>query len=171
MKSRPWIAALAAPCFAACNYTDGACWPVGQTDGNAGVGTGVVVPSGAGGSLGDAPSQGTSGAACNSTPSNGDTDTTPSSPDEGGEPADTWIYCKDLDPLDCLMKCADVGIFCTGLRPHPNKPDVGPGRLISCKNGTPTRVCSYLYPNTDVCNFFTVLGYPVPTFCVYAGGK
>jgi hypothetical protein len=173
MKSRLLIVAIAiaVSCFAACNYTDGACWPVGQTNGNAGVGTGTVVQSGAGGSLGDGPSQGTSGPACNSTPSNSDTDTTPSSPDAGGDPASTWIYCKDPDPVACLMQCAEIGIYCSGFRPHPNSPSVGLGRLTGCKDGTPTSVCSYVYPNTDVCNFFSAFGYPISSLCVYPGGK
>ena len=173
MKSRLLIVAIAiaVSCFAACNYTDGECWPVGQTNGNAGVGTGPIVQSGAGGSNGDAPSQGTSGAACNSTPSDSDTETTPSSPDEGSVPADNWIDCKGLDPIGCMMKCAELGVNCAGMRPHPNSPSVGPGRLISCKDGAPTRVCSYLYPNEDVCHFYRIFGSPVPPFCRYLGGK
>jgi hypothetical protein len=177
MKAGPWIVAIAIAitiaCFAACNYTDGACWPVGQTDGNAGVGTGTIVHSGAGGSLGDGPSQGTSGAACNST-SKSDTpksDPPQSDPDAGGDPASTWIYCKDPDPVACFMTCAEIGIYCTGFRPHPNSPSVGLGRLIGCKDGTPTSVCSYVYPNADVCNFYAVLGSPGFSFCIYSGGN
>jgi hypothetical protein len=69
------------------------------------------------------------------------------------------------------MTCAEIGIYCTGFRPHPNSPSVGLGRLIGCKDGTPTSVCSYVYPNADVCNFYAVLGSPGFSFCIYSGGN
>jgi hypothetical protein len=38
-----------------------------------------------------------------------------------------------------------------------------------CKNGVPTHVCSYYYPNGDECVFFYPIG--MLPWCVYVGGK
>jgi hypothetical protein len=121
MKAGLWIAIVAVLGLAACNYTDGACWPVGQGgQGNAGVGSGVVMPSGAGG-LGDGPQgSGTAGPACNSmsqapaTPgsaagsqANKCADTAGS---EGGGTAtngDTYSFCSG----PCSGKCFIGGVF------------------------------------------------------------
>jgi hypothetical protein len=119
------------------------------------------------------------GAGVGATSSGGDFDTpsggtanpcvTPSNPDEGAEALDTWITCKGLDVVDCMMKCAEAGAACTPRRKHPNKPEAGPGDLYRCKNGYPTHTCSYLYSNGDECIFFAPFGM-IP-WCVYVGGK
>lgn len=152
---------IAVSCFAACNYTDGECWPVGQTNGNAGVGTGPIVQSGAGSSNGDAPSQGTSGAACNSTPSSSDT---PSPPEEMG----TYIRCRGLDPMTCEALCFDIGATCAGLKTHPYGSKGGIGRLKQCESSPISHTCTYCYANGDVCTFLHPGGVP---FCGYTGGK
>lgn len=55
MKRELWIAAVALLSVTACNQTVGECWPVGQGDLGATVGSGPIIPGGAGGSVGDAP--------------------------------------------------------------------------------------------------------------------
>ena len=153
---------------AACNYTVGECYPRGEADGAADVGVGVG-PSGAGGGYGDAPPGGGTGAGACNAPEKEDE---PTPPAEGGDPADTWIDCKKLrlDPVECMIRCGQVGTACRPSREHPLKPDGGYGDLFSCKNGWPTSQCSYIYPNGDTCIFFAALGHPFP-FCVYTGGK
>ena len=95
---------------------------------------------------------------------------TPSSPDEGAVPLDTWINCKGLDAVQCMEKCAEVGAPCAPRRRHPNKADGGWGDLFNCKNGQPTHVCSYSYSNGDDCIFFSLMSARFPV-CVYTGGK
>jgi hypothetical protein len=165
MKSRLWIVtiAIAVACFAACNYTDGACWPVGQTDGNAGVGTGPIVQSGAGGSLGDGPSQGTSGAACNSSPQE------PATPQM---PATDFINCRarGLDAAACSDVCLTAGASCVPFALHPNKSGLEPGKLTSCKNGWPTTTCTWTFSNNDGCALVTTYGVKLKWICRYDGG-
>ena len=64
-----WVAAAGMMALGACNYTVGECWPVGQSDGPAGVGgsgVGVGVGGVGGYGFGDAPKTGGTGAdACN----------------------------------------------------------------------------------------------------------
>lgn len=157
----------------ACNYTDGVCWrrDQGGIDGPGGVGGSVGGPGAGGygdfGNNGDAPpSEGTGANACNAP------EEEPEPPDEGGQPADTWIDCKKLNlgPMDCMRKCAEVGMSCAAALSHPYKADGGVGGLFNCKNGYPTNTCSYKHPNGDTCIFFAVLKYRAPV-CVYTGGK
>ncbi len=49
MKSRLYFAVIALLGVAACNYTVGECWPVGQGEGNATVGSGPIIPGGTSG--------------------------------------------------------------------------------------------------------------------------
>jgi hypothetical protein len=112
MKNRLCIAVAALLSVTACNQTVGECWPVGQCDGDATVGGGPIVPGGAGGSLGDAPS-GSGGtrfpeADCNSKPKEPETPGpgTGSEDDqcvagaaiEGGSATDgtTYHYCGEF---------------------------------------------------------------------------
>lgn len=171
MKSRLLIVAIAiaVSCFAACNYTDGECWPVGQTNGNAGVGTGPIVQSGASGSNGDAPSQGTSGAACNSTPESDDTNTTPS-PASGDAPVETGLktFCSKPDHgAPCSNICMAKGLGCVAFAVHPYKPEGGIGKLFSCNDLLIGFMCGFHYPNGDDCYY--PYGMPFPKVCSYSG--
>ena len=84
-------------------------------------------------------------------------------------PADTWINCRGMNPVDCMMKCGQAGAACTPIRKHPNKPEAGIGELYMCKNGGLTSTCSYHYANGDECVWFRPFGwFPI---CVYVGGK
>jgi hypothetical protein len=170
MRSLLWIAAIAVPTFTACNYTVGECWPRGQGDGSAGVGGGgVIVPGGAGG-LGDAPSEsGTAGPACNSTPQSGDTETTPSTPEDDA-PVETSlkIFCSKPDHgATCSELCLAKGIGCVPLAMHPYKPEGGIGKLFSCNDLFIGFMCGYHYANGDDCYY--PFGTPFPKVCSYSG--
>ena len=139
MKIKLWIAVVALLSVPACNQTVGECWPVGQGDGDATVGGGPIVPGGAGGSLGDAPS-GSGGmrfseAECNSKPQE------PAAPQM---PANNYINCRalGLDASACSNACLDAGASCVPLALHPNKSGLEPGKLTSCKNGAPSTTCT-----------------------------
>ena len=172
MRSLLWVALIAIPSIAACNYTVGDCYPRGQGEGNAGVGGGgVILPSGAGG-LGDAPPEpgGASGSlACNASEE--------SPPDDGGSQEgdgtelDTYIRCRGMDAMTCEAMCFDIGATCAGLKTHPYGSKGGIGRLKLCKNGFPTTTCTYCYDNGDVCAFVKTLGVPFVVGCGYTGGK
>ncbi|MFO0761272.1 MAG: hypothetical protein U0359_32635 [Byssovorax sp.] len=172
MNTKNWLGIGVAimSIVAACNYTEGECYPVGQSDGPASADVGVGVASGAGG-YGDTPpggSQGTGANACNM----GDLSEETPPPDEGGDAEDTWVDCKKLklDPVECMIRCAEAGRVCRARREHPYKSNVGWGDLFNCKNGQPTNTCSYNYPNGDTCIFFGVFSVRVPV-CLYTGGK
>jgi hypothetical protein len=164
MKSILWIAAVALVSVPACNSTVGECWPVGQSDGSAGVGGGgVIVPSGAGG-LGDAPQEsGTAGPACNSTPQE------PAAPQM---PADNYINCqaRGLDAGACALACGEVGAACASIASHPYKSGQGTGQLTYCKNGWPSYTCTYTFPSGEGCVGNHVVGKWL-WYCLYPGGK
>jgi hypothetical protein len=166
--ARRWLAVTLATLSSAtaCNYTVGECYPRGQSDGSAGVGGGVLLPSGVGG-YGDTPPQpqgGTGAAACN------DPGATEPEPDESADALDTWVHCRGLDVVECMIKCAQEGAPCTPRERHPYKAEGGWGDLYMCKNGVPSQVCSYYYSSGDECAFFKAFGRKVP-ICVYVGGK
>lgn len=165
MKRKLWIAAIALASVTACNYTVGECWPVGQSDGAAGVGGGgVIVPGGAGGALGDGPQEsGTAGPACNSTPQE---DPAPQMP------ATNYINCRalGLDASACSEACFDAGASCVPLALHPYKSGLEPGKLTSCKNGSPTTTCTWMFANGDGCALIRTFGVPLKWFCMYTGG-
>jgi hypothetical protein len=163
MRSLLWVAGIAVLGSAACNYTVGECWVRGQGGESEGVGSGAIVPSGAGG-LGDTPPEpgGDNGSlACNS-----------SEEPEFGKPADQYIYCRKrgLDAAACSEVCLAAGASCVPLALHPNKGGLEPGRLSYCKNGWPTNVCAYTFANNDTCILFTAVGSSIYWRCVYNGG-
>lgn len=84
-------------------------------------------------------------------------------------PRDQWVNCKGMNNVDCMMKCAMIGVSCVPIQRHPRKANVPPGELFACKNGTPTSVCSYRYTNGDVCVEFKPFG--MLPWCIYEGGK
>lgn len=124
MKNKLLILALAILSVTACNSTVGECWPVGQGDGDSTVGSGPIVPGGAGGALGDGPS-GSGGtkipeADCNSKPQ------APATPGTGegsqadkcaagagsegsgtATGADAYSFCAG----PCTEKCSVGGLF------------------------------------------------------------
>ncbi len=164
MRTLLWFAGVVVPTFAACNYTVGECYPVGQDQGNAGAGGGgVLMPSAASG-LGDTPPEsGTAGPVCNSTPQE------PAAPQM---PADAYINCKarGLSPGACSLACGEVGAACGAVAAHPYKSGQGTGQLTYCKNGWPTTTCTYTFANTDSCVLITIVGASLTWRCLYAGG-
>jgi hypothetical protein len=174
------IAAITFGGFAACNYTDGECWYYGEGSENAGAGVGpgggVIVPTGPSGSYGDAPPKepqdGTDQPQdterkpkCNS---DEDSDEDP----KFGKPADQYIDCRKrgLSAATCSEVCSEAGAYCPSGAPHPHKSEQPLGQLIWCKNGKPTYVCDYGFPNGDSC---AVTRTPLGAFwlCSYPGGK
>ena len=167
MKNRLWNAVVALLSVTACNQTVGECWPVGQGDGDATVGGGPIVPGGAGGSLGDAPS-GSGGtrfpeAECNSKPQE------PAAPQM---PANAYINCKarGLDAWACAMACGEAGAACGSIATHPYKSGQGTGQLTFCKNGWPSFLCTYTFASGESCSANYALG-GVFWLCPYKGGK
>jgi hypothetical protein len=193
MKKRVLIAVVAGLTSMGCNYTEGECWPPGQADSSAGVGTGVVVPSGVGGS-GDAPGRGSS-PPCNSTtpsPGNGGANATVTASDGSTSAGGNQVALlqEELDdqtaggltcvgPTDCVNKCVAEQKYCwAAYAVHPYKPDQT-GELFQCIDRFPpakaggSYTCMYKYTDGDVCVFaygsklgpFT-LPAP-PPLCVY----
>ncbi len=101
MRVLLWLVALVMMGFAACNYTVGDCYPVGQGAGAGDVGSGAVVSVGASGA-GDQPvgtAQGAlSEAQCNEPPDN-------ACPQDGCTPSRS---CTDM-----FVACQDKGKPCT----------------------------------------------------------
>jgi hypothetical protein len=193
MRIRLWIAVVAFLSFTACNYTpEGECYPRGEADGNAGVGTGVIVPSGVGG-LGDGPDPRHS-PPCNSTAQNGGHGGSSGVAAADGSAAaggsQEALLQQELDdqsaggltcvgPTDCVNKCVAEQKYCwAAYAVHPHKPDQT-GELYQCIDRFPpakaggSYTCLYKFTNGDVCIFaygsklgpFT-LPAP-PPLCVY----
>ncbi len=166
MRRLLWIAALAAPSFAACNYTVGECYPRGQGDGSAGVGGGdvVLIPSGAGGGLGAEPPGpgGATGAnACNAS------EESPPADDDPYE-ASLKVFCSKPDHGSvCSGRCFAKGVGCVPLAVHPYKPEGGIGKLYACNDLYIGFMCGYHYPNGDDCHY--PFGMPFPKTCTYSG--
>jgi hypothetical protein len=159
-------AALLGMLVSACNTVDpDQCWP--NTSGGFGGSGTIPIGAGVGATSGDfaEPPKG---------PLDYDEDApnpcvTPSSPDEGAVPLDTWLNCKGLDAVQCMEKCAEAGAACAPRMKHPQKSEAGWGDLYKCKNGAPTHTCFYHYSNGDECLFFAPFGR-LP-WCVYVGRK
>ena len=143
-----------------CNTVDPSeCWP--NTSG--GFGGSGTIPIGAG-----------VGAT-----SSGDYD---SPPDEGTPnpcvtpipqmPATDYINCRarGLDAAACSEACFSAGASCVPLALHPYKSGLEPGKLTSCKNGSPSIVCGYTFSNGDGCTLAYAFGVGRKWFCVYARG-
>jgi hypothetical protein len=167
------IAAVTLGGFAACNYSSD-CWYYGEGSESvgAGPGGGVIVPTGPAGvgGYGEAPPK--------EPPDAGDPDLKCNSDDssdeepEFGKPANQYIDCKKrgLSSGECSLVCGEAGAHCNAIHGHPKKSGQGTGQLVWCKNGSPTYVCNYLFPNGDACaGTYT----PIFTFwlCAYPGGK
>lgn len=172
-KSLFLIAAISLGWFSACNYTVGECWPRGEGGGSgseaiSAAGGGVILPtgpSGAGG-FGDEPPgpPPDSELKCNS-----DEEPEP----EFGTPANQYIDCRKrgLSAFACSQVCMAAGATnCNAIAGHPKKLGIATGQLVWCKNGSPTHVCNYDFPNGDSCAVtFTPLG--AFWLCAYPGGK
>lgn len=144
-------AGLCSVVLAAC-ATDGGECSLREENVGAGVGGGVISPTGAGG-YGDAP------------------------PEPGAEPqdaADQPIECKNPEvrcntPASdlCVDQCNAIKAYCVHHAVHPYKSDTGNGDLYWCTGGWPSYTCSYVYPNGDNCTKLT----PGKWWCCYKGGK
>ena len=125
MKNQWLIAVIALLSVTACNQTVGECWPVGQGDGDTTVAGGPIVPGGAGGSLGNAPS-GSGGtkfpeADCNSKPKepappgtgagNQDDQCAAGAAIVGGSATDgtTFAFCSGPCAAKCSVKGGPTG--------------------------------------------------------------
>jgi hypothetical protein len=165
-----WTMALGS--IAACNYSEGDCYPRGQGDGNPSAGGGNIIPGGVGG-FGDSPPKQPQNATdpkieCNiSDEDNGGSGSSSGGASELG----TYVRCLGLDPTACAIKCNAIGAYCVELASHPKKSDGGIGTLKQCMNNTSMSTCTYCYSNKDVCSFIYVLGRPVWSLCNYTGGK
>jgi hypothetical protein len=162
--------------ISACNYTVGECWPVGQGGGSgseaiAAAGGGVILPtgpSGAGG-FGDEPPEPPEGDTNSGLKCNSDEDE--EEVEEFGKPANQYIDCRKrgLSAAACSEVCSEAGAYCPSGAPHPYKSEPW-GQLVWCKNGSPTYVCAFNFPNGDGCAVTrTFLGDY--WLCSYPGGK
>jgi hypothetical protein len=89
-----------------------------------------------------------------------------------GKPADQYIDCskRGLSATACAEVCAEAGAYCGSIAGHPYKRGQGTGQLIWCKNGRPTYVCDYAFPNGDHCAL-TITPIVNYWLCSYAGEK
>ncbi|MFO0762480.1 MAG: hypothetical protein U0359_38935 [Byssovorax sp.] len=173
-KNGLWVAMAIMAIIGACNYTEGDCYPVGQSDGPAAADVGVGVGSGAGGyGSGDAPKSGGTGAnACNM----GDLSDDPTSsgsgapPDEGTE-AGTYIRCLGQGPKECSARCFAAGAYCVEYMTHPEDPSLGSGTLKQCMDNWLSFTCTYCYPNGDVCTYICAKFGCGFGRCTNTGGK
>jgi hypothetical protein len=92
---------------------------------------------------------------------------------EFGKPADQYIHCKQrgLSPDACSEVCITAGATCFGFALHPYKSLPDPGALIWCKNGSPSYVCQYKFPNGDSCAKIRMPLLGFYWLCAYPGGK
>lgn len=170
--------------FAACNYTEGECFPRDQLYETVGAGGGVIVPGGVGGygdvpkepqdSSGDAPRQTLE---CNAT--EGDASSDPEKWMQSQLEDETplgGVQCVGVD--DCFTKCADLAKFCAHRDAHPYKAGLI-GDLFDCVDSFPkatsggSYTCLYRYSNGDACiiayaSKFGPIKIPAPPpLCVY----
>lgn len=138
--------------FAACNYTDGECFPVEQLYETSGAGGGVIIPTGVGG-YGDVPRE----------PQDAPQDPAPPECNQMAE-----ARCTVPGSTACVDQCAAIEAYCVHRAAHPYKSSAGLGDLYWCKGGWPSYTCSYQYSNGDNCTLI----YPVGKwYCRYDGGK
>jgi hypothetical protein len=144
--------------FAACNYTDGECYPRDPGGENAGVGGSVIIPTGVGG-YGDVPPE----------PQDATGASEPPVCNAGEEtPAGAEVRCLVPGSETCVQQCHAIEAFCIHLATHPYSPSSGSGNLDWCKGGWPSYTCSYQFSNGDNCTLIYPLG---KWFCLYDGGK
>lgn len=177
------IAAVLGSCFMACNYTDGECFPREELYETAGVGGGVIVPTGVGGygnvpfepqdASGDGSQQGLACNAAEDAPD--DADDLMQSQLEDDTPLG-GANCFNVD--DCYTKCGNEAKYCVHRSSHPYKPGLI-GDLYDCIDTFPkaasggSYTCLYRYSNGDACIFaypskFGPITIPAPPpLCVY----
>ena len=87
-------------------------------------------------------------------------------------PGTDYINCRarGLDATACSEACFSVGASCVPLALHPYKSGLEPGKLTSCKNGSPSTTCGYTFANGDGCTLSFAFGVGLKWFCIYAGG-
>jgi hypothetical protein len=142
-----------------CNTVDPSeCWP-NTSGGFGGAGT-IPIGAGVGATTGDYDS-----------PPNGGTPNPCVTPSPQ-MPATDYINCRarGLDAAACSEACFSAGASCVPLAMHPYKSGLEPGKLTSCKNGSPSIVCGYTFANGDGCSLAYAFGVSLKWFCVYAGG-
>lgn len=146
--------------IAACNYTEGECYPREDIEGTGsdGAGGGPILPGWGG--YGDAPPEPQDATEppplnCNKT-------------EQPDPQADPQHRCAVPASDACVQHCASIGAYCVHRADHPRSPSSGVGDLYWCKGGWPTYTCSYKYANGDNCHWI----YPLGTqLCLYQGGK
>jgi hypothetical protein len=166
------ITAITLGGIAACNYTVGECYYRGEGGGSGtdsvAAGGGVILPTGptGGGGYGDEPPEQPQDALDPKPKCNSDEEP------EFGKPATQYIDCRKrgLSALQCAGVCGEAGAACGPHAAHPYKSGQGSGQLIWCKNGSPSYVCDYAFPNGDSCAR-TVAPLVNYWLCSYAGGK
>lgn len=154
-------AGLCSVMLAAC-ATDGGECTLREENAGAGVGGGVISPTGAGGYGVEPPDD-------------------VEIPEPDSEPLDVGdsepIECKDPEVKctvrgsgACVDQCAAIGAYCVELAQHPHSPSSGIGELYWCKGGRPSYTCSYVYKNGDNCTRLYLLKYGIKWYCLYEGG-
>lgn len=108
MKNRQYLAVITLLSVAACNYTVGECWPVGQGEGNATVGSGPIISGGTSGDWDTPPSP--SAQPCNAPES--EKEEIPKAPADICPPApadvvSTWPTANQDAVAYCSAPCAD----------------------------------------------------------------
>jgi hypothetical protein len=160
MKSQLRIATIVILSNAAgCNYTQGDCYPVGQSGDPGGP---VIVSTGTGVPSGDAPlgqaQDALSGSACNA-------------PDDSTEMG-TYIRCRGLDWITCEALCLDIGAQCSALALNPDRPELGTGKLKQCQQSAPGTTCTYCFLGGSIsCSQVKAFGRPILWLCNLPGGK
>lgn len=167
-----WLACLSA--VSGCNRTDGSCYYTndgGSSGAGAGVGGsfGVSVGVGAGGK-GDYASPGPQSAEDEDEPICNKSDLPAAGGDEDKPTIkQREVFCTKADHgIPCSDKCLAKGIPCGPIAAHARKGKAGGlGQLYACNTVAFGDLCSYAYPNGDVCHFY--FGFPIPNWCAYAG--
>lgn len=172
---RCWISWFACILWAlGCNYTEGECRYRGQGgDVGSGVGVGgsfgVGVGVGAGGK-GDYASPEPQWAEEEEEPICNKSDL-PATDGDDDKPSvkQREVFCTKAEQgIPCSEKCLAKGIPCGPIAAHARKGKAGGvGQLYSCNTMAFGDLCSYAYPNGDVCHFY--FGFPFPNWCAYAG--
>jgi hypothetical protein len=91
----------------------------------------------------------------------------PTPPTEMG----TYIRCLGLDPMTCEAMCFDIGATCSALALHPDRPELGVGKLKQCLRSVPGTTCTYCFEGPLSCTQIKFFGVPVRWMCNFPGGK
>jgi hypothetical protein len=87
--------------------------------------------------------------------------------DDIGEASDefTWVVkCKERG-IQCMMECANEGVSCASVYPHPHRRDPDPGDLVGCVKAP--KSCVYDYGGGERC---WVITYKLAYCRVHGGG-